>query len=166
LGSAATSLEPLDATQLHLLHLGLSQLRELLPQNSEYETEAKIYNEKMRCYAEGTRDFMFARYYLNRRYDDDFWNQLRDQPLPDQLQQRLSLFGARGLIPMFEDDLFLEEDWYALFVGSRLRAEHLDPLIARIPDEELMPKFQQLLAYIKTEVEKMPLLQSYTEMTL
>lgn len=166
LGSAATNLEPLDATQLHLLHLSFSLLRELFPQNTNYETEMKIYNEKMQRYAESIRDFMFARYYLNKRYDDEFWNFVREQPVPDTLKNRLDLFMSRGVISMFEEDVFLEEDWYALFVGNRLRAEVLDPLIARTPDEDLMSKFQQLLVYIKAEVEKMPLLQSYTEMTL
>lgn len=166
LGSSATSLEPLDASQLHLLHLSFSLLRELLPQGSNYEKEAKIYNEKMRAHAESMRDFMFARYYVNKRYDDEFWDFVRDQPEPETLKSRLDLFKSRGVISLYEDDVFLEEDWYALFAGSRLRADILDPLNARIPDEELMAKFQQLLSYIKTEVEKMPLLQSYTEMTL
>lgn len=166
LGAAATNLEPLDATQLHLLHLSFSLLRELFPQSTDYAAEAKIYNEKMQTYAEGMRDFIFARYHLNKRYDDKFWDELREQTLPGSLKDRLDLFKSRGVISLFEDDVFLEEDWYALLVGSRQRAEMLDPLMARIPDEELMSKFQQLLVYIKTEVEKMPLLQSYTEMTL
>ncbi len=166
LGGAATNLEPLDASQLHLLHLSFSLLRELFPQTKDYALEAKIYNEKMRTYAEGMRDFMFARYHLNKRYDDDFWRLPREQSLPEILKTRLELFSSRGVISQYEDDIFLEEDWYALLVGSRERAKMLDPLIARIPDEELMAKFQQLLVYIKTEVEKMPLLQSYTEMTL
>lgn len=166
LGGAATNLEPLDASQLHLLHLSFSLLRELFPQSSDYALEAKIFNEKMRAYAEGMRDFMFARYHLNKRYDDEFWRLPREQALPEILKSRLELFASRGVISQCEDDVFLEEDWYALLVGSRERASILDPLMARIPNEELMAKFQQLLIYIKAEVEKMPLLQSYTEMTL
>lgn len=164
-GSAATSLEPLDATQLHLLHLSFSLLRELFPQNTHYDLEAKIFNQKMREYAESTRDFLFARYHLNKRYDDEFWSSVRDNDLPEPLKNKLDLFRSRGVVAMYEEDVFLEEDWYALFVGSRQRAEILDPLIARVPDEELMSKFQNLLVYIKTETERMPLLQSYTEMT-
>lgn len=165
-GSAATNVEPLDATQLHLLHLSFSLLRELCPLTTSFEAEAEIYNNKMRLSAENLRDFIFARYSLNGRFGDKFWDELRNQPLPDELKKRVDLFKARGVIAMFEEDVFLQEDWYALFVGNHLRSDTLDPLIEYLTEEELMMKFQQLLAYIKTEVERMPLLQSYTEMTL
>ncbi|RYZ82206.1 MAG: hypothetical protein EOO68_34765, partial [Moraxellaceae bacterium] len=74
LGSSATSLEPLDATQLHVLHLGLSLLRSLFPADKNTMPEANIYNEKMRVNVENVRDFQIAHFHLNKRYGDPFWD--------------------------------------------------------------------------------------------
>lgn len=166
LGSAATNLEPLDGTQLLGLHLGLSALRELLPQFTNSTAEAAFFNRDMNRKMESLRDYLLARYILNKRFGDSFWDAARAQAAPDSLAYRIDLFKARGVIAQMEDDVFLPEDWQALFVGNQLSTSSLDALIDKLPDDELMSKFQQLLTYIKTEVEKMPLLQSYTEMTL
>ena len=115
---------------------------------------------------ESVRDYLLARYVLNKRFGDDFWDAARVQAAPDSLAYRMDLFKSRGVIAQMEDDVFLQEDWLALFVGNQISAANVDPLVDKLSDDELMSKFQQLLTYIKTEVEKMPLLQSYTEMTL
>ncbi|RYY04552.1 MAG: hypothetical protein EOO53_01700 [Gammaproteobacteria bacterium] len=166
LGSAATNLEPLDGTHLLSLHLGLSALRGLLPQYTDCAAEAAIFNRSMNKQMESVRDYLLARYKLNKRFGDAFWDAARAQTVPDTLAYRIDLFKSRGVIAQMEDDVFIPEDWLALFVGNQLSTSNLDALIDKIPDDELMSKFQQLLTYIKTEVEKMPLLQSYTEMTL
>ena len=166
IGSSAVSLEPLDATQLHALHVGLSLLRSLFPADKNYMPEADIYNEKMRVTLENVRDFQIGHYHLNKRYGEPFWDKSREAPIPDTLRRKINLFASRGVVAMREDETFFEENWTALFVGQQLRTQHYDPLVNKLDDEELIIKFQQLLGYIKKEVEQMPSLQAHVEMTL
>jgi tryptophan halogenase len=165
-GSSAVSLEPLDATQLHLLHVGLSLLRSLLPSDTADMPEADIYNQKMRGFAENLRDYQAAHYHLNKRYGEPFWDAVRNVDIPAALNEKIKLFEARGIIPLYEDETFLQEDWIALFVGHNVQTKHFDPMVNKFADEELMVKFQQILGHIKNEVENMPSLQAQVEITL
>lgn len=166
LGSSAVSLEPLDATQLHPLHIGLSLLRTLFPNDSKNMPEAEIYNQKMCGFVENIRDFQIAHYHLNKRYGDPYWDALRNMDIPNSLKEKIELFESRGIVALKEDETFLQENWTALFVGHKVETRSYDPLVNQLPDQELIIKFQQILNYIKNEVEQMPSLQAQVEMTL
>jgi tryptophan halogenase len=166
IGSTAVSLEPLDATQLHPLHLGLSLLRTLFPVDSNHMPEAEIYNQKMCGFVENIRDFQIAHYCLNKRYGDPYWDTARNMEIPDSLKKKIALFESRGIIALNEEDTFLQENWTALFAGHKVETKNYDPLVNQFSDQELIIKFQQILNYIKNEVEQMPSLQAQIEMTL
>ncbi len=166
LGDAAVSLEPLDAVQLHPLHIGLSLLRNLYPNRAENMPEADIYNQKMTGFIENIRDYQIAHYHLNKRFNDPYWNQLRQRVVPNSLQAKIDLFNARGLIALNEDETFLQEDWLALFNGQKLQPRSYDPRVNKISDDLLITKFQSLLSHIKNEVEQMPNMQAYVELNL
>lgn len=165
-GSSAVSLEPLDATQLHVLHIGLSLLRTLFPTNREYMPEADIYNKKIQGFVENIRDFQIAHYHLNKRYGEPYWDALRDQDVPSSLKEKIALFETRGVVALNEDETFMQENWTALFVGHRLETKNYDPQVNKFSDEELIERFQKVLGYIKSEVERMPSMQAQVEMTL
>lgn len=165
-GSSAVSLEPLDATQLHPLHISLSLLRTLFPNDSNHMPEAEIYNQKMRGFVENIRDFQLAHYYLNKRYGDPYWDVVRNMDIPASLKDKIDLFASRGIVALNEDETFLLESWTALFVGHKVETQNYDPVVNQLPDQELIIKFQQILNYIKNEVEQMPSLQAQVEMTL
>lgn len=165
-GSSAVSLEPLDAIQLHSLHIGLSLLQTLFPNNINHMPEADIYNEKMRLFVENVRDFQIAHYYLNKRYGESYWDSVRNVDIPNSLRQKIELFLSRGIVALNEDETFLTESWTALFVGHKVETKQYNPMVNQVSDEELIIKFQQILNYIKNEVEQMPSLQAQVEMTL
>lgn len=165
-GSAAVSLEPLDATQLHLLHVGLSLLRVLFPNDATDMVEAEIYNQKINGFVENVRDFQIAHYYLNKRYDEPFWDAIRNADIPDSLKYKIKLFETRGILSLDEDETFEQENWTALFVGHKIQTKNYDPLANNISDDELIIKFQKILHHIKKEVEQMPTLQAQAEITL
>ncbi len=79
---------------------------------------------------------------------------------------KIALFEARGVIALNEDETFMQENWTALFAGHRLETKNYDPLVNQYSDEELIEKFQKVLNYIKSEVERMPSIQAQVEMTL
>lgn len=166
LGSSAVNLEPLDAIQLHFLHVGFSLLRALFPNDAFDMSEAEIYNEKIQGFIENARDFQIAHYHLNKRFDEPLWDDTRAMTIPQSLQEKIKLFEARGLLPQEEDETFQSESWTALLVGQQVKTKYYDPMVNKFSDDELIMTFQKILSHIKSEVEQMPSLQSQVEMTL
>lgn len=165
LGTAAVNLDAVDAIDLHMLHLGLSLLRELFPVNKDDMKEAELFNEKMQSYAANVRDFQIGHYQLNKRFGEPFWDEARNAVPPATLAEKIALFARRGCIAMREDETFQEENWTSLFIGHGVMPKTYDPLVDKMPEQEQIEQFQQMLHYIASEVQNMPSLQSHVEMS-
>jgi tryptophan 7-halogenase len=163
IGDAAGSIEPLDATQLHTLHLSLSLLRSLFPNNQDSMPEAGIYNDKIQAYLNNIRDFTIAHYKMNKRKGEILWDTCREMPVPESLQEKISLFASRGLVAMHEEETFQEENWTSILVGHELMPETYDPLVDKIHVSDLVQQFEKILQYITGEVSSMPSMQSHIE---
>jgi tryptophan halogenase len=164
LGETAASLDPLDATHLHLLQTGLSWLIALFPVNRQNMPEAAEFNQQMAAHTRGVRDFQAAHFKLNRRFGEPLWDAVREQDPPESLARKLRLFKARGVVAMDENETFQEESWTSIFNGQGLEPDSWDPQVERIPDQELMAHFQKILGFIASEVQAMPSLQAHLEM--
>ncbi len=165
LGNSAVSLEPLDSTHLHCLHLGLSLLRALFPADANNMIEADVFNEKMNSKMVNVRDFQIAHYHLNKRFNEPFWNGVRAIKPPESLAAKIKLFEHRGSVAMREDETFQEENWTSIFVGHSLIPQTYDPLIDTTPESEQIEQFQRILKYVAGEVANMPSLQAHVEMS-
>lgn len=165
LGTAAVNLDAVDATDLHMLHLGLSLLRELFPVNKDDMKEAALFNEKMQSYATNVRDFQIGHYQLNKRFGEPFWNEARNAVPPATLVKKIALFAQRGCIAMREDETFQEENWTSLFVGHGVMPKAYDPLVDKMSEQEQIEQFQSMLRHIASEVQSMPSLQTHVEMS-
>lgn len=164
LGSAAVTLDALDATDLHILHVGLSLLREFFPVDKCDMKESTLFNNKMYAYAENVRDFQIAHYHLNKRVGEPLWDAVREMKIPDTLQNKINLFKSCGRIAMREYETFQEENWTSLFIGHGLMPDSYDPLVDRMSEQEQMAQFQKMLHYIAAEIKNMPSLQAHVEM--
>lgn len=160
LGAAAAALEPLDAVQLHLVHMGLSLLIGLFPVDAVAMPEAEAFNAGFASHVRNVRDFQLAHYVLNRRFDERFWDRARDADPPESLKTRLRLFGARGLVATFDDESFQEQNWIAVLVGHGLIPADYDPLVEAVPEGEQIDRFRSLLGRIAEEVRAMPSLDA------
>lgn len=165
IGSAAVNLEPLDALQLHALHLGLSLLRLFFPVNKSRMIEADTFNQKMQSLIINFRDFQIAHYKLNRRFNEPFWDALRNMAIPETLAAKIELFKHRGVIALLEDETFQEENWTSIFVGHGLIPHTFDPLVNKLSEEEHIEQFQNILRYVVGEAQAMPSLSAHIEMT-
>jgi tryptophan halogenase len=163
IGEAAVALDPLDALQLHPIHLGVSQLIELFPVRRTAMDEAGEYNRAMASAAARMRDFQIAHFKLNGRFDEPLWDRAREMQAPDALAHKLDLFQARGRVAMYDDETFEEANWTSLFVGAGLIPSSCSPLVDLCPEGERMAHVQQMLRFIKAEVERMRPLDSYLE---
>lgn len=164
IGDTAVMPDPLDAVDLHAVHTGISYLVSLLPVDRDDMPEAGTYNAKMASHAAGIRDFQISHYKLNRRFDEPFWDALREKDVPESLASKLRLFRARGIVRIEEDETFQEENWTSIFVGHNLIPKSWDPLVDRIPEQEQIANFQRILKFIASEVEAMPSLQAHLEL--
>jgi tryptophan halogenase len=164
IGDTALMPDPLDALDLHPLHTGISYLVSLFPVDRDDMPEARIYNEKVASHATGIRDFQISHYKLNRRFDEPFWDAVRDMDVPETLTRKLRLFQARGIVRIEEDETFQEENWTSIFTGHNLIPKSWDPLVDRIPEQEQIANFQRMLKFIASEVEAMPSLQAHLEL--
>lgn len=165
-GDAAGVIEPLDANGLHLTHVGLSHLISHFPVDADDMGEAPGFNRAFAAHAGNMRDYVQAHYRLNRRFDEPFWDYVRERPVSANLAWKLEMFGARGRVPMFDDEAFEADDWISLFVGHGMTAEAWDPLVDSLTRDEQIEHFQKMLAYIAGEVGQMPSLEAHLEFNM
>ena len=163
IGDAAVSLEPLDGVQLHLTHIGVSQLITLFPVEAGSFPEATVYNRGMGSHAENVRDFQIAHYRLNRRFDEPVWDRARSAAGPAGLNAKLSVFAGRGEILLYDDESFEEQNWTAVFVGHGLVPGDYDHRIDRVPEQEHMARIQQRLRAVAGQVHAMPSVEAYLQ---
>lgn len=163
IGEAAAVLEPLDGIRLHLIHLGLSQLIALFPATAETMPEAAAYNRSFASHVRNVRDFQLTHYLLNQRLDEPLWDRARGVRPPDALAARLRRFAARGVLNLYDDESFQEQNWSAIVVGHGLIPRAWDPLIEAVPVEEQMGKTRGLLSRIAEEVNAMPGLEGMVQ---
>ena len=165
-GSTVVNTDCIDATYLHLLHVGLSMLRNLFPKTTECAAEASIYNKQMAEFVSGVRDFQLTHFAFNKRVGEPFWDQQRNVILPESLVRKVELFKARGIVGLEENDSFSSESWTSVLLGHGLMPTTYNPLVDKMPEEEMKSKFQQLLTHIQKEVSNMPSVESHFEMSV
>ncbi|MFN3668187.1 MAG: tryptophan 7-halogenase [Brevundimonas sp.] len=161
IGEAAVVLEPLDAVQLHVIHMGITHLVGLFPADADAMPEAEVFNRGFDAHVRNVRDFQLAHYHLNQRFDEPFWDRARKSPVSPDLKARLDLFSARGRVLLFEDESFQEQNWASIFVGHGLMPRSYDPFVDAVPADEQMGKVRSLLTLVADEVRSMPALDAH-----
>jgi tryptophan halogenase len=161
IGDAAGTLETLDAVQLLVAHVGISNLIEMFPVDGGAMPEAGVYNATIRRYVTNIRDFQIAHYRLNARIGEPLWDGARDTEPPDTLAAKLALFAARGCVPTYDDEMFLEQNWAAILIGHGLIPRDYDAHVDTVPASEQREKFQALLHLIAQQVRAMPDIATY-----
>ncbi|MBB3349238.1 tryptophan halogenase [Sphingomonas sp. BK069] len=125
-GDAATVIEPLDFTNLHLAQSAIDRIVAMLPGRACHPLELADYNRQASAEVTRVRDFVLCHYATARR-PGPFW-----QPpthLPESLDRTLRLFAERGRLPFFEEETFARDDWLALLLGQGVVPRRVDPLI-------------------------------------
>jgi tryptophan halogenase len=161
-GAAAARLEPLYPVDLHMVHVGVTQLIGSLVAAGGAITGAEAYNEAINGRAISLRDLQIAHYRLNRRFDEGFWDRAREMVPPAALEEKLTTFSSTGRIPINVHDAFRADDWATVFIGHGQIPQAYDRRVDDVPDEEVMAKLHQRLRDIATLVNAMPTVDEYT----
>ncbi|WP_315760726.1 tryptophan halogenase family protein [Sphingomonas sp. Y38-1Y] len=129
IGDAATRVEPLEWTNLHLAHSAIDRLVTMMPGRDCAAVEVAEFNRQGAAEAMRVRDFL-ALHYLTARRPEPFW-----QPAtpPPSLAHTLGQFAERGRLPHYEEETFARDSWLAVLLGQGVLPRRTDPLIEAVP---------------------------------
>ena len=165
LGQAAAAIDPLAASNLHLVLLGVYRLLRLLPRETRYEAVAREYNRQLVAIFDHARDFASLRYKLNGRRGEAMWDACRAMPLPESLAYRLELYEARARVPMYDEEPFEETDWIDLFDSMNIRPRRYSPSADGFPLAEIESHFGRARAVMLDALRRMPAHAEYLART-
>jgi tryptophan halogenase len=118
IGASAIQLEPLVGADLHIAQLGMATLIELFPLDQNGAVEAVEYNRIIGEHADALRDFTIAHYRVGAGRSAAYWREMRAEPLPQSLSDKLDLYQANGHILLRDHETFDAVDWAWLLLGS------------------------------------------------
>ncbi|EJL30321.1 Tryptophan halogenase [Caulobacter sp. AP07] len=118
LGLASGFMEPLESTSIHLIQTGVMRLIALLPTRNHDPATVEEYNRLSKIEYEQIRDFIILHYRATERDDSELWRYCRRMALPDSLTHKIELFRERGKVARYEEQLFAEPSWIAVFLGQ------------------------------------------------
>jgi tryptophan halogenase len=155
MGLASGFLEPLESTSIHLIQTAVEKLINLLPDRSFRQADIDFFNEETGREYEQVRDLIIFHYHANGR-PEPFWQQCRENPIPDRLRDRIELYRGYGRVFRKEDELFSPVSWTAAFEGQNIHAEGFDPLTLGLPLEQIDTILRQQRELIRRGVQAMP----------
>jgi tryptophan halogenase len=161
IGEAAAALDPIDALELQVTHGCLSHLMTLFPATAGEFPEAEAYNRSVTRFATNLRDFQAAHYLINRRFDDPFWDGLREAKRTPALERKTDMFAARAVVPLNDDETFHESIWALLLLGCGVAPQGYDPRVDALPDQDHIRKVQQRLREVAEIAGRMPSVEQF-----
>ena len=163
IGEAAAVFDPVDNVGIQIIMTGLAHLTSLIPLDGDMTAERKAYNLNVISTFERIRDYQMCRYKLNKRFDQPLWDYCREMPLPDGLAHKIELFEARGHLVEYNDETFIDYDWWSMFLGHGLIPKAYDPLADQTADGEIIQRFQGILGAIKNRIMWMKPMEAYLQ---
>lgn len=137
IGDAAVAIEPLEWTNLHLVHSQVDRLVSMMPGRDCAAVELVEFNRQCGQEADRIRDFLCLHYVCARR-TEPFWRDAAAITPPPSLAHSLSLFAERGRLPYYEEETFTRDSWLAVLLGQGVKPRRLDPMtdLVASPDAE------------------------------
>jgi tryptophan halogenase len=156
IGAAALLLEPLLGTGLLSTTTAVERLAGLLPHAPESRVEAAEYNRLTRLEAEGLRDMLLAFWRTNGRVGEPLWDKARAEPVPEELARKLSLYAARGVMPIEDGELFEAADWAMLLDGQGMQPHRCSPMAGAIEMAAIDAHLARLRERLIADLRQMP----------
>jgi len=156
IGLSAGFLEPLESTGIHLIQLGIMKLIEYFPNKAIDSVFASEFNRVMKMEIERIKDFLILHYNATERDDSEFWNYVRNMSLPEELQRKINLFKSSAHVVKYQEGLFLEPSWIAVYLGQGVFPNRYDPRVDRYSAQDIKLQLTTLRQSIDTAAEAMP----------
>lgn len=155
MGLSSGFLEPLESTSIHLIQTAVEKLINLLPDRSFRQADIDFFNAETAREYDQVRDLIIFHYHANGR-PEPFWQQCRENPIPDRLRERIELYRGYGRVFRKDDELFSPVSWTAAFEGQNVHAESCDPLSLGLPLDQIDATLRQQRELIRRGVAGMP----------
>ena len=155
LGDAATMVEPLEWTNLHLAHSAIDRLVAMMPDRDCAPVELWDYNRQCAAETDRVRDFL-ALHYVTSGRTESLWRRLRDAAPPHSLKHTLALFRERGRLPFYEEETFGRDSWLAVLLGQGVIPAHIDPLIDVVPPADSERAMAAMRDHITRQIPALP----------
>lgn len=156
IGLASGFLEPLESTSIYLIQAAITQLLEHLPEPKIDAADRDGFNAAIDLEYDRIRDFLILHYHASQRADSAFWNDVRSAPIPDSLAERIALWRRTAHVAKYDQGLFLEASWIAVYLGQGIVPQAYDQR-ADLPDaaglERAMSSLHRAIAH---RVQAMP----------
>jgi tryptophan halogenase len=146
IGEAATVIDPLYGTALHLAQSAILRALELLPGRDCDPLELAEYNRRSLEETDRARDF-HALHHLHPE---------REHLLPASLARTLEQFRRRGRLPLFEAESFDRDSWLAVLLGMGVLPANVDPVTAAIDLDQAAGAMDALAQRLTAAVGRAP----------
>ncbi len=156
IGLSAGFLEPLESTSIYLIQEGISKFISLFPHSAISDVIRDEYNDVMQAKYEQVRDFIILHFFATERDDTPFWNYCRTMSIPDSLKHKMALFREGGRVFRYQDELFAEPSWVAVFLGQHITPKACDPIVSTLPQNEVSESLDSMHAAMTAAAGKMP----------
>ena len=161
IGAAAGFLEPLVASDVHLLSSAMFNLLDHFPDKQFDAAVIASFNAGIREDFERVRDFILLHYRASRRDDSPFWQQFAPMALPQSLQLRLDLYRASGRIIQHGPEPFTDLDWFFVFEGMGIVPRDYDPLVDVVDFEQVKRLMLAVSQKVSADVAAAPTHDSF-----
>jgi tryptophan halogenase len=159
-GDAATVIEPLEWSNLHLAHSAIDRIVAMMPAVDCAPVELAEYNRQAFAEATRVRDFVMLHYVTASR-TEPFWRAASATPLPATLAHTLALFRERGRLPFHEEETFARDSWLAVLFGQGVLPRRIDPLAEAVPAAEAASAMAALRGAIDAVLPTLPTQADY-----
>jgi tryptophan halogenase len=156
IGLSAGFLEPLESTGIHLIQLGIMKLMEFFPNRQMDSAYSDEFNRVMKMEIERVKDFLILHYNATERNDTEFWQYVANMPLPDDLQHKMDLFKSTGHVVKYQEGLFLEPSWVAVYLGQRIQPQAIDARVSTYSQAQVESVLSNFKLKIDDAVSAMP----------
>jgi tryptophan 7-halogenase len=163
IGASGGFIEPLEATNIHLIEAGIARLLALFPDRSLRTAAINAYNRYMTEQYHHIRDLIVLHYKATERGDTPFWRHCREMSIPGSLQEKIELFRGNGTVLQESADLFKEHSWIAVMLGQGITPAGYDPLADSLPQENVRKFARHIRDLIASTAAAMPLHEAFVE---
>lgn len=155
-GLSAGFMEPLESTSIHLIQTAIARLLTLFPDCAFDPVDIAEYNRLSDIEYERIRDFLILHYKATTRDDSELWRYTRNMAIPDSLQHKLDLYQSRGRVFRYDEELFADTSWIAVFEGQGLVPRRYDPLVDTYDLERLKAVADKMRQTIAAGADSLP----------
>jgi tryptophan 7-halogenase len=161
IGEAATAVDPLQGTNLHLAQSAIMRALGLLPGRDCHPLELSEYNRRNEEQMLRVRDFIALHYLRSGVQRGEFWKGLAGRTPPATLAHTLEQFERRGRLPFYENESFDRHAWLASLLGMGVMPGHIDPVAASVAPDQAKAALERMRQGLAPVAERLPPYRDY-----